>query len=162
MAIYTSRFSNPALRRASYATVRIALGTPKWDLGYRLDGELNDLMPFGLLNKFEDYDSFKRAYFQRLDRVGVEKILRELQRFESSGLPTVLLCYEDVRKGDDNWCHRTAFAEWWLKRTGEVIEELPDPTTVAAPKAPKPQKQAPKPVQEEENTEPPCEQLRFP
>ena len=47
MAIHTSRFSNPELRSGKYTTVRISLGTPKWPLGYHLDAELADLMPFG-------------------------------------------------------------------------------------------------------------------
>ena len=39
------------------------------------------------------------------------------------GKTLVLLCYEDLRK-PDQWCHRTLFAEWWQKMTGEVINEL--------------------------------------
>ena len=46
-----------------------------------------------------------------------------------------LLCYEDVRKGESDWCHRTMFAKWWFEKTGEVIPELPDPSTPKISKA---------------------------
>jgi hypothetical protein len=80
---------------------------------------------------------FKRKYFARLDRVGVESIQRQLMQFEKLGKDVVLLCYEDVRKGENDWCHRVMFAEWYLQQTGEIIEELTDPSIPATPKAPK-------------------------
>lgn len=139
MELYVSRYGNPELKRGEYTTVRISLGTPKWPLGYQLDGECTELMPFGLLNKYEEYEDFKPEYFQRLDRYGARRIQRQLEKFLTHKKDVVLLCYEDIRKGPDNWCHRTAFAEWMLERAGMVIEELHDPT---APKivTPKPAK----------------------
>lgn len=125
--VYTSRYSNPELKSGKYTTVRISLGTPKWPIGYNLDAEMKDLMPFGLLNKFEQYEDFERAYFDRLNQKGVQRILAQLQRFERIGKDVVLLCYEDIRKPDD-WCHRRTFADWWMKQTGEEIPELFDPT----------------------------------
>ena len=94
-------------------------------------------MPFGLLNKYELYEDFKREYFMRLDRIGVSRIRSQLQQFESLGKDVVLLCYEDIRKGPENWCHRTAFAEWWLLKTGEAIKELYDPTPDPTAQKPK-------------------------
>lgn len=126
--VFTSRYSNPELKSGKYTTVRISLGTPKWPLGYSIDAEMPDLMPFGLLNKYDTYDEFKGPYFDRLNQKGVQRILAQLQRFEQRGKDVVLLCYEDIRKGPDNWCHRRAFAEWWMQQTGEPIEELFDPT----------------------------------
>ena len=137
MSIYTSRYSNPELRKGIYTAVRISLGTPKWSIGYPLTGELKDLMPFGLLNKYELYEDFKREYFMRLDRIGVSRIRSQLQQFESLGKDVVLLCYEDIRKGPENWCLRTAFAEWWLLKTGEAIKELYDPTPDPTAQKPK-------------------------
>ena len=125
--VYTSRYSNPELKSGKYTAVRISLGTPKWPIGYNLDAEMKDLMPFGLLNKFEQYEDFERAYFDRLNQKGVQRILAQLQRFERIGKDVVLLCYEDIRKPDD-WCHRRTFADWWMKQTGEEIPELFDPT----------------------------------
>ena len=126
--VYTSRFSNPELRSGKYTTVRISLGTPKWPLGYSLDAEMPDLMPFGLLNKFERYEDFARAYFARLNQKGAARIQNQLHALEHRGRDVVLLCYEDIRKGPDDWCHRRTFADWWLQQTGEIINELPDPT----------------------------------
>ena len=135
MAIYTSRFSNPVLRQECYTAVRISLGAPRWKLGYSLDGAIKDLMPVGLLGKYdEDMEGFKKEYFKRLDCIGVDKIKRQLQPLEHKGNDIVLLCYEDIRKGPNDWCHRVMFAEWWKLRTGELIEELPDSTTVPTPK----------------------------
>lgn len=53
--VYTSRYSNPELRTGKYTAVRISLGIPRWNIGYSLDAEMPDLMPFGLLHKFELY-----------------------------------------------------------------------------------------------------------
>lgn len=141
--VYTSRYSNPELKTGKYTAVRISLGTPKWPIGYNLDAEMPDLMPFGLLNKFEQYEDFERAYFARLDQKGVQRILSQLQRFERLGKDVVLLCYEDIRKPDD-WCHRRTFADWWLKNTGEAIPELFDPT----PDPSKPRQAVSKRIQE--------------
>ena len=141
--VYTSRYSNPELKTGKYTAVRISLGTPKWPIGYNLDAEMPDLMPFGLLNKFEQYEDFERAYFARLDQKGVQRILSQLQRFERLGKDVVLLCYEDIRKPDD-WCHRRTFADWWLKNTGEALPELFDPT----PDPSKPRQAVSKRIQE--------------
>ena len=141
--VYTSRYSNPELKTGKYTAVRISLGTPKWPIGYNLDAEMPDLMPFGLLNKFEQYEDFERAYFARLEQKGVQRILSQLQRFERLGKDVLLLCYEDIRKPDD-WCHRRTFADWWLKNTGEAIPELFDPT----PDPSKPRQAVSKRIQE--------------
>ena len=142
--VNTSRYSNPELKTGKYTAVRISLGTPKWPIGYNLDAEMKDLMPFGLLGKFERYEDFERAYFERLDQKGVQRILSQLQRFERLGKDVVLLCYEDIRKGPDDWCHRRTFADWWLKNTGEAIPELFDPT----PDPSKPRQAVSKRIQE--------------
>ena len=142
--VYTSRYSNPELKTGKYTAVRISLGTPKWPIGYNLDAEMKDLMPFGLLGKFERYEDFERAYFERLDQKGVQRIFSQLQRFERLGKDVVLLCYEDISKGPDDWCHRRTFADWWLKNTGEALPELFDPT----PDPSKPRQAVSKRIQE--------------
>lgn len=134
--IYTSRFSNPELRTGNYTAVRISLGSPRWSVGYIINGAINELMPKGLLGKYDnDKQTYEREYRKILDRYGVPLISQRLREFEAYGKDVVLLCYEDVRKGENDWCHRTMFAEWWKEHTGEVIEELKDPTT---PKIDKP------------------------
>lgn len=123
--IYTSRYSNPELRSGNYTAVRISIGTPRWDIGFPLAGEIKDLMPFGLLD-VEDSAIFKARYFEALNKKDVARIKNQLQKFETLGKSVVLLCYENIRKGDSNWCHRTMFAKWWLNQTGEKIFELVD------------------------------------
>lgn len=61
------------------------------------------------------------------------------------GKDVVLCCYEDVRKPNE-WCHRLVFAEWWYEKTGEKIEELPDPSPIPGVK------KAKKKREEEENS----------
>lgn len=124
--LYVSRYSNKELATGKYTAVRISVGTPRWALGYKLDGAIKDLMPFGLLD-IEDREESRRLYQARLDKIGFSRIEGQLRRLEALGKPVVLLCYEDITKGPDNWCHRTFFAEWWLRQTGEKIDELPDP-----------------------------------
>lgn len=123
--IYTSRYSNKELQKGIYTAVRISIGTPKWSLGYNLAGEIKDLMPWGLKD-IQDIDVFRPKYYERLNRCGISRIRNQLQYFEQFGKDVVLLCYEDIRKGPHNWCHRNTFADWWLQMTGEVIPELKD------------------------------------
>ena len=126
--IWTSRYSNKELRTGNYTAVRISLGTPRWPLGYTLTGAIRELMPWGCKG-IEDTSLFKEKYFINLEKAGVACINKQLRCFESLGKDVVLLCYEDIRKGPSNWCHRTMFAEWWLKKTGETILELRDEST---------------------------------
>lgn len=125
--IYTSRYSNPELKTGKYTVVGITRGAPKFPLQYRLDGNIMDIAPPGYL--FNEYNRarFTPAYFRHMDKTGVNRIAQILRRYEAMGKPVVLCCYEDVRKPNE-WCHRLVFAEWWMSRTGEVIEELPDPS----------------------------------
>lgn len=124
--LYVSRFSNPELKSGKYTPVRISLGAPKWPLGYTIAGEIKDLMPFGLL-QINDRALYEKKYRERLDRIGVDRIQAALDSF-GVDKPVVLLCYEDVRD-PSQWCHRTIFAQWWLENTGEIADELTDPST---------------------------------
>ena len=124
--LYVSRYSNPELKKGIYTAVRISIGVPKWPLGYQITGEISDLMPWGMLNKYS-HEEFVVRYREKLENIGVEKIRRYLRSYERIGKPVVLLCYEDIRvKGQT--CHRTTFAEWWKEKTGEDVKELEDPS----------------------------------
>lgn len=125
--LYVSRFSNPTLKSGEYTAVRISLGFPKWSVGYEIAGAISDLMPYGMLGKYS-HEEFVVKYRERLNRIGVDHIRKELSKFEGKGKPVVLLCYEDVRV-DGQTCHRTTFAEWWREQTGETVKELFDPST---------------------------------
>lgn len=140
--LYVSRFSNPVLKSGDYTAVRISLGAPKWPVGYTIAGEIKELMPFGLL-QINDRNLYEKRYRERLDRIGPDKIQEALDRF-GVDKPVVLLCYEDVRD-PSQWCHRSMFAQWWLERTGEIADELHDPSTVKLkhPRQAQAQKKAP-------------------
>ena len=126
--MYTSRFYNPELKQNTdkYAVVRISCGYPRW-LSYKPVGYIEELAPVGLI-KITDRVEFARKYLTRLDQIGVETIAQRLDTFRSLGKPVVLCCYEDIRKGGDQWCHRTLFANWWRLKTDERIDELADPS----------------------------------
>ena len=123
--IYVSRYSNPELKTGDYTLVRISLGAPRWRTGYTLTGAIKELMPTGL-RQIENLEEFCKLYYERLDSFGVDKLRERIQYYESLGKPVVLLCFEDIRKGGSNWCHRSVFAKWWQARTGETIPELKD------------------------------------
>lgn len=145
--IYTSRYQNPELATGHYTVVGVTRGKPKFPLKYPLAGNIMEIAPPGYL--FNEYDRgrFTPRYFQHMDRQGVDKIVRILAGYERLGKDVVLCCFEDVRKPNE-WCHRLVFAEWWFKRTGEAIPELPDPSPVpGVKKAPEPTSQTPTPDQ---------------
>lgn len=123
--VYVSRYANRELRTGNYTAVRISLGVPRWPLGYELAGEIKELMPFGMKN-IQNIETFRPLYYQRLDGIGFTRVEAQIQKFRTLGKDVVLLCYEDVRKGPNNWCHRTVFSDWWLSQTGERIGELKD------------------------------------
>ena len=129
MLLFTSRFSNPELKTGKYTAVRISVGAPRWNVGYPIAGAIRPLMPTGIFGRpeYAQVEAFRRAYIEMLNRAGTPAIREVLRYFAAAGNPVVLLCFEDIRQSG-NWCHRTMFADWWYKRTGEMIKELPDPT----------------------------------
>lgn len=142
--LYVSRFGNKELQTGNYTAVRISMGYPKWNVGYEIAGEIKELMPFGLFG-IEDKDEFKRRYFEKLNKPSMfEKVSKQLKKFQESGKDVVLLCYEDIRKGPNNWCHRTMFADWWLEQTGEKIPELKDDSKFKYEDGYNPEKEKPK------------------
>lgn len=128
--IFTSRFFNPELtaHHDLYSVVRISVGFPRF-LPYKLAGSIKELAPKGLLGMSDKF-LFRQLYFDKLDFLGVDHISYLLQNFEKLGKHVVLCCFEDIRKGGDNWCHRTMFADWWFQNTNQFIDELDDPSVV--------------------------------
>jgi hypothetical protein len=92
-----------------------------------------EIAPPGRLFKVYDRDVFTREYRQNIERIGVKRIRDVLEGYMALGKDVVLCCYEDVRKPGE-WCHRQVFSEWWLEKTGELIEELPDSSDVVRQK----------------------------
>lgn len=130
MAIWVSRYANKALKNERYYCVGISIGKPRFKLDYKLDEQCFSLAPKGYMLQME-LDKFENAYYKKLEDIGTERIIRMVLRMkeeaERAGKDLVLLCFEDVRVPGD-WCHRTVFAKWWRDKTGEIINELPDPT----------------------------------
>ena len=147
MAIWTSRYSNKELQNEKYYPVGISIGVPKFHLSYELREQCYSLAPKGYMLRM-DLESFKPAYYEKLEGIGTQKIISMVQRLDEKaqreGKELVLLCFEDVRIPED-WCHRTVFAEWWAENTGEIIEELPDQ---APPKGKKQKEDIKKPAKE--------------
>ena len=111
-----------------------------------------------------ELDRFKPAYYEKLEGIGTDRIIDMVEKMNTEaraeGKELVLLCYEDVRVPGD-WCHRTVFAEWWAEQTGELIEELYDPSEpkVKKPTAKKESKEPVKKAVEARKEEPGYEQL---
>lgn len=130
MAIWTSRYRNKELQNGNYYPVGISIGQPKFRLGYEIREQCYSLAPKGYMLRM-DIESFKQAYYEKLEGIGKEKIINMVTRLDekarSEGKELVLLCFEDVRVEGD-WCHRSIFAEWWVENVGEIIQELSDPT----------------------------------
>lgn len=147
MSIWVSRYSNKELQNGKFYPVGISIGKPKWSLGYEIAEQCFSLAPKGYMLNYEP-DRFREAYFGKLDDIGEERIISTVSRLDyrarEEGKELVLLCFEDIRN-DGEWCHRTMFAEWWAEHTGEIIEELPDPTPPRA-KKPKPETKGKKPL----------------
>lgn len=132
MAIWVSRYSNKELTsgKGKYYPVGISLGAPKWPLGYKIEEQCYTLAPTGAMLSMP-YEQYRAMYFGKLNGFGPDKVKYLVNRMraaaEKQGKELVLLCFEDVRV-EDQWCHRTLFAEWWKDLTGETIRELKDPS----------------------------------
>ncbi len=125
MRLFTSRFHNRELSdRPDLVKAAIVVGKPRWPVGFDYV-TLNILAPYGRLFKINDRLQFTQAYFEKLDALGVGVIRAEFERIsnEHGDKDLVLLCYENLTKPGE-WCHRQVFAQWWLRETGEIIEEL--------------------------------------
>jgi hypothetical protein len=126
VAVATSAYrSAPLITHSGLAPVRITRGGPRFRLGYRLAASVMDLAPTREMLRIEDEAAFSLAYRARLDEIGVNALgarFTEVARATgTSGV--VLLCFEDI-VGQEEWCHRRIFAQWWEERTGQIVPEL--------------------------------------
>lgn len=124
MKIYTSRYSNPALKSDKYVNIRITVGKPRMPV--RIDEEIPELYPGGSLFTMKENEEFIKQYTaKKLDSKGIDffKDLFSRIREKYPDREFVLLCFEDLRKPGEH-CHRRVFAEWWKNKTGEEIPEL--------------------------------------
>ena len=129
--IWTSRFSNPELCSGEYTVVGIVRSLPRFPLKYALAGNIMDIAPPRSLFKESNLQRFTEPYCRNLDKIGFNVIGAQIHRYLAQGKDVV----------PSSWCHRIVFADWWLKQTGERIEELKDsskfvPERVLIPKKP--------------------------
>ena len=152
--IYTSRFSNKELETGKYTVVGIVRSMPRFKVKYQIAGNIRQIAPPGYLWNENDRERFTEPYFKHLEKSGYSLIGAIIQSYLDKGKDVVLCCYEDVRKPDE-WCHRLVFAEWWNRKTGQKVEELPDPSPDSRDKQRKKEEQK----QREQESE--YEQLSF-
>jgi hypothetical protein len=64
-------------------------------------------------------------YEAMLESVGVDAIAGSFRELSDAagGRDLILLCFEDLSK-PELWCHRRFFADYWPRKTGEVVREL--------------------------------------
>lgn len=100
--------------------VRTSVGFPKWfpDQNGMFDWE--NVHPKFYWKQLP-YQEFRKRYMAMLDAHGPEKLRGDLlymaeqyARHNDGRVPDrfVLLCFEKLSKGPENWCHRTMLAEW--------------------------------------------------
>ncbi|GGQ50015.1 hypothetical protein GCM10010250_22020 [Streptomyces althioticus] len=143
MGLATTRYQNWR-ESTGHLPVGITVGRPRF---VRFSYEtIPALAPFelmrGPLAKVNDVAIERKVYFARL-KVYESEILAALQELARRypDTPACLMCFEDVNGGEA--CHREWAAEWFGKRFGWTVPELPDPADAAPKAARKPT--APKP-----------------
>ena len=127
--IYISRFQNPELKSGNYTVVGIVRYLPRFRLAYERAGNIIDIAPPKEIFNINVKEQFIDLYIAHLERVGVERISKQLEQYLALGKDVVLCCYEDVRQVGE-WCHRQIFAKWWFEKTGEIISELKDESPI--------------------------------
>lgn len=119
MNLYTSYFARQKkMEMEDTAYISIAVGNPRYAVPYEIVN-LPELKPYGIFKKYHG-EEFREKYFERLDSFGVDRIWEAIQKAVGGHKNAVLMCHEK----DENQCHRSMFAEWWLMNTGEIIPEF--------------------------------------
>lgn len=133
MRLFTSRWANRDLGKLDAQMVAVSRGVPRWPLKFRYR-KLMELAPtreeFGL----RDPETFRTSYLSRMDGMGAQAILGSLEEV-SGGRPVVMLCHENVLKGER--CHRRLLAEFIAERAGIEVPELERGMLGEAPRQPR-------------------------
>ena len=132
MRIYTGRYADKKMNEYGFVPVGVTLGRPRFKVDYAYV-YLRLLAP----QKYmwgKSHEEFSRLYRQYLEQIGFARIKAELEDISigHGDKDLILLCFEDVHKGEN--CHRRVFAEWWQEKTGEEVPEVGEPKPVAPPK----------------------------
>lgn len=112
------------------APIRTSRGTPRW-FQYPLPLAWDNIMPDGWMLNIEDEMEYRRTYFEKLNRIGLDTLkgdadylASQWQRMDGRKPDRlVLMCYEKLSK-PGNWCHRTMFADWWEMMTEQFVGEF--------------------------------------
>ncbi len=127
MKIFTSRYSNKALKDFDGVIIGASVGYPRFPLPYKLTFRPG----LGPDRSFKNapYEEYLPLYIAKLDRLGVGAIMGDLDRLsqERGDADVVILCYEDIRI-EGEWCHRRMLADYITQHTGIEVEELDNPT----------------------------------
>ena len=134
--IYTSRFSNPELKTGKYTAIRISVGSPRWNIGYQIAGAISELMPKGIYGKYDNARPRMRQHTVVGWITSASSIFASCLQLASSPTRTSCSCAtrtsERVRAtGATGRCLPSGGS----RKTGEVIPELPDPSTPKISKA---------------------------
>lgn len=106
--------------------VRTSNGAPRWKLKYPLTHAVKEVMPLWALVKAKlPHEEFAAKYEAALTDVGVDVIASRFRAIVAAEADPrlVLLCFDDLAKPGVT-CHRTVFARWWERMTGEEVLEL--------------------------------------
>lgn len=109
--------------------VRTSRGAPKWFTYPYMSWE-NVFPSYAMLNMA--LDQYRPRYLQMLDQRGTETLMGDLQFMSQEYAkvnggevkPLVLLCYEKLSKGPDQWCHRSMLAGWLERNCGLAVAEF--------------------------------------
>ncbi|MCF6158810.1 MAG: hypothetical protein E3K32_09605 [wastewater metagenome] len=129
MQIYTSHYANKKIADLNIMPIGISLYVPA-SLAFDVPFHIKELAPTSTM-VYYSYPLYRTVYLSKLESLSVDQLkerFQEFMDFRHAGGPEkkkglVLLCIEDLSHMRD-WCHRRIFAEWWQKKTGQVVKEL--------------------------------------
>lgn len=106
--------------------VRVTVGAPRW-FPYPYE-YVPALAPYGILKNanLPTLAMRRDAFMRRLDSKR-DEMLAALDELAAKypGVPLVLLCYENVHKGEV--CHRRWIADWFRERMSVIVPEIGAP-----------------------------------
>ena len=130
--LYTSYYGNPHLDSDKAFLVQISNSAPG---GFPLNFVLQEAIPSWetIVGPYKDgiitENDFIIRYRQQLEsKMFIVLLALDTIREQAKGLglqEIVFLCYEKPGR----FCHRRVFAEWLQEKTGETVEEYPNPST---------------------------------
>lgn len=130
--LYTSYYANPHLDPGKAFLVRISNTTPG---EFPLNFVLQEAIPSWetIVSPYKEgtitENDFVIRYRHMLDsKTFTVLIMMDTIREQAQALglqDIVFLCYEKPGR----FCHRRVFAEWLQEKTGETVEEYPNPST---------------------------------